>query len=203
MTITVDQLKALFPSNKNLAELCTALNTHLPKYGIGSKNEICAYLAQCGHESLGFTVLQENLNYSADGLKKTFPKYFTEANAATYERQPVKIANKIYASRMGNGPESSGDGWCYHGRGAIQLTGKDNYVAFAASIGKPLNDTVAYCGTLEGAIESSVWYWQKNKLDNYDDKETDFITLTKHINGGTIGLQDRLDIYHKALEVIV
>ena len=125
--VTADLLKKLFPTNKNCDALCTALCTILPKYEINTPNRIAAFLAQCGHESGGFTVLQENLNYSAEGLRKIFPSRFaTVAAAQPYHRQPEKIANKIYCDRMGNGPESSGEGYKFRGRGAIQLTGKEN-----------------------------------------------------------------------------
>ena len=153
---TQEKLASCLPRNKNISELFEALNEVLPKYEITSVGRVAAFLAQCGHESADFTVLKENLNYSADGLHKVFPKRFpTVESANPYNRNPEKIANKIYADRMGNGPESSGDGYKYRGRGAIQLTGHDNYKAFADSIGQSIDEAVSYTETLAGAIESA------------------------------------------------
>jgi putative chitinase len=157
---------------------------------MSSVERVSAFLAQCGHESLDFNVLQENLNYSTDGLLKIFPKYFNSKSAAALARMPEKIANTVYANRMGNGDYVSGDGWRYHGRGAIQLTGKNNYVAFAADLAISLEEAVTYLGTLNGAIESACWFWNKNGLNILADK-SDIVGLTKKINGGTIGLDDR------------
>jgi putative chitinase len=188
---TEEKLKKCVSRNKNIHTLYESLNTVLPKYDINTVDRVAAFLAQCGHESLDFTVLQENLNYGAKGLLGLFKKYFpNEALAKEYERKPEKIANKIYANRMGNGPESSGDGWAHRGRGAIQLTGKLNYQAFANSIGLTLEDAIKYCETMDGAIESACWFWNKNKLNVIADKN-DIVLLTKKINGGTIGLEDR------------
>lgn len=188
---TAEKLAKCLSRNKNIDTLYEAFNTVLPRYEITTVERVAAFLAQCGHESVDFTVLKENLNYSAEGLSKVFPKRFpTVAAAQPYNRNPEKIANKIYADRMGNGPEASGDGYKYRGRGAIQLTGKENYSKFAASLGMDLTAAVAYCETLEGAIESACWFWNTNKLNDIADKN-DIVTLTKRINGGTIGLEDR------------
>lgn len=121
--------------------------------------------------------------------------------AVLYERQPEKIANKVYASRMGNGPESSGDGWKYRGRGAIQITGKNTYSEFAATINKTLDETIEYVETLDGAIESACWFWQKNGLNAICDKD-DIVAMTKRINGGTIGLEHRTSSYKNAKKVL-
>jgi putative chitinase len=148
-------------------------------------------LAQCGHESNGFTVFKENLNYSAEGLVSTFSKYFPNiSSTAGFAKNPQKIANKVYANRMGNGSEESGDGYLYRGRGVIQLTGKDNYKAFADFKGKTLNDVVNYLETTEGAIESALWFWKTRGLNAVCDTD-DIIKMTKLINGGLIGLDDR------------
>lgn len=200
--LSLDQIKKLFPQNKNAEELVEVLNKVLPKYEINTKKRIAAFLAQCGHESAGFTVLAENLNYSAEGLCKTFPKRFPSITVSQpYHRQPEKIANKIYSDRMGNGNEASGDGYKFRGRGAIQLTGKDNYSKFSTSIDKSLDDTVKYCETLEGAICSAAWFWTINKINDIADKE-DLTTMTKKINGGTIGLEDRKKHYTHAMEIL-
>jgi putative chitinase len=188
---TAEKLAKCLSRNKSIDTLYEAFNTVLPRYDITTVERVAAFLAQCGHESADFTVLKENLNYSAEGLNKVFPKRFpTVAAAQPYNRNPEKIANKIYADRMGNGPEASGEGYKYRGRGAIQLTGKENYSKFAASLGMDLTAAVTYCETLEGAIESACWFWTTNKLNDIADKN-DIVTLTKRINGGTIGLEDR------------
>jgi putative chitinase len=199
---TEEKLKKCLSRNKNPRDLFESLEKVLPKYEITTVERVAAFLAQCGHESLDFTVLQENLNYGAKGLLGLFKKYFpNEALAKQYERKPEKIANKIYANRMGNGPEESGDGWAHRGRGAIQLTGKLNYQAFANSIGLTLEDAITYCSTMDGAIESACWFWQKNKLNAIADKK-DVLAMTKKINGGTIGLEDRKKHYEHNMQVL-
>jgi len=161
-----------------------------------------AFVAQTAHESGGFNFVKENLNYSAKGLMGTFKKYFPSDDIARqYERKPEKIANRVYANRMGNGPEESGDGYKYCGRGLIQLTGKDNYTRFAADLGISIDETVAYLETPQGAVSSAGWFWDNNNLNSYCDKD-DFVTLTKRINGGTIGLEDRQHHYHTALDLL-
>ena len=202
MQVTVDQLNKITTKNKNNAALAEALNKVLTKYEINTKNRIAGFLAQCGHESLDFTVLKENLNYGAKGLRATFGKYFKDdATAAKYERKPEMIANKVYASRMSNGDEASGDGYKFRGRGAIQLTGRANYTAFAKDIGKTLDETIVYLETLDGAIESACWFWKQNGLNAICDKD-DIVAMTKKINGGTIGLEDRKTHYEKAKKVL-
>ena len=202
MQITAAQIKAIYPQYKYPQDLAEALNESFDKYEINTVNRAAGFLAQCGHESNGFTVLKENLNYSADGLTKIFHKYFPdEASAASYARNPQKIANKVYANRMGNGDEASGDGFRYCGRGAIQLTGKDNYSRFAASVGMTLDECVADLETLDGAIESACWFWKTNGLNAICDAD-DIVTMTKRINGGTIGLDDRKAHYEKAKQVL-
>ena len=161
-----------------------------------SPNRAAHFFAQTAHESGGFKAFSENLNYSAKGLRGIFRKYFpTDALANAYARQPMKIANRVYASRMGNGPESSGDGWKYRGRGPLQLTGKDNYRAFGRYIGREQEvldnpDLVAN----ELGFESALWFFDHNKLWSICDQgvgDTAILALTKRINGGTHGLDDR------------
>ena len=200
--ISVSQLKVLCPNNKDLDALCAVLNKILPEYGIDNKKRVCGFLSQTIHESAQFTALKENLNYSAAGLCSVWPKRFTSAAmAAPYNRNPEKIANLVYCNRLGNGTESSGDGFKYRGVGFLQLTGKDNYSRFAKSIGKTLDETVSYCNTLEGAASSSCWFWSVNKLNQFCDSG-DFVTLTKRINGGVVGLKDRQHHYDEAMKVI-
>jgi len=200
--ITQQQLQELIPGNRYTEYWANALNKILPEYEINTPLRIAAFIAQCAHESGGFKFLTENLNYRWESLRKVFPKYFpTDELAQQYGRQPEKIANRVYANRMGNGPEESGDGWRYRGRGLIQLTGRDNYFWFSQSIETPIEDIPAYLETFEGAIQSGCWFWETNKLNQWADQQ-DILTLTKRINGGTIGLEDRKKHYAHALHVL-
>ena len=205
MELTKDQLKQLLPKNPYIDNWYGALSQLLPDYEINTPQRIAAFIAQCAHESGEFTALKENLNYKAVTLRKIFPKYFpTDEIANQYASLPNKqeaIANKVYANRMGNGDESSGDGFRYCGRGLIQLTGKDNYTWFAASIGISPDEASEYLQTFEGAAQSACWFWETNNLNQWADKG-DILTLTKRINGGTIGLEDRIKHYEHALHVL-
>jgi putative chitinase len=167
----------------------------MEKFQINTPLRLAHFLAQCGHESGGFRLTKENLNYSAKGLNGIFKKYFpTLEAAAAYERKPEKIANKVYANRMGNGAESTGDGAKFCGRGYIQLTGKDNYTAFFKSIGLPADSDPTLVAT-QYALLSAAWFFAKNKLHILaDGGATDAVvtTITKRVNGGTIGLPDRI-----------
>jgi putative chitinase len=204
MQVTLEILRAVCdktPAAK-LEPFIEPLNQTIEHYEINTPQRVAAFLAQTGHESGGYTALKENLNYSAQGLVKIFKKYFpNEALAKQYERKPEKIANRVYANRMGNGDEASGDGWRFCGRGLIQLTGKVNYTRFATSLGIPIEECVAYMETHAGAVASAGWFWDSNKLNQWCDKG-DFITLTKRINGGTIGLEDRKKHYEAALRIL-
>ena len=204
MEITPQQLRQVIPNNPYVDDWCEALNKILPDYGIDTPQRVAAFLAQCAHESGGFTALKENLNYRAATLRKIFPKYFpTDELANQYASQPNKqelIANRVYASRMGKGDEASGDGYRYCGRGLIQLTGKNNYQAFAESLELPVEEASEYLQTFEGAVQSACWFWETNNLNQWADKG-DILTLTKRINGGTIGLEDRIKHYNHALHV--
>ena len=188
--------------NRNPDALFEALAAVLPRYEINTVDRVAAFLAQCGHESVDFTTLQENLNYGAKGLLNTFGKYFhSHEHAEQYERQPEMIANLVYANRMGNGDEASGEGWLYRGRGAIQLTGRANYQAFANSIQYSLEDTVTYTETLQGAIESAAWFWWKHNLNKLAD-DRNITKMTRVINGGAIGLEERKAHMIHNLEVL-
>ncbi len=165
------------------------------KFQINTPLRLAHFLAQCGHESGGFRATQENLNYSAKGLNGIFKKYFpTEAAAAPYARQPIKIASKVYGGRMGNGPESTQEGYKFRGRGYIQLTGKENYTAFGKAINEDIlsnPDKVAS----SYALLSAAWFFNKNGLHKMaDEGATDTVVtkITKRVNGGTIGLADRI-----------
>jgi putative chitinase len=173
------------------------------KFQINTPLRLAHFLAQCGHESGGFRLTKENLNYSAKGLMGIFKKYFpTEALAKQYERQPAKIANKVYGGRMGNGPESGGEGAKYCGRGYIQLTGKDNYIAFGKSIGVDMTVNPDLVSS-QYSLLSAAWFFSKNGLHKMaDEGSTDAVVtkITKRVNGGTIGLADRIkhfkEYYH-------
>ena len=201
--LLADQLQKMIPTNKFVNEWVEALNNVLPEYEINTPDRIAMFVAQCGHESMDFRVLRENLNYKAEQLMKTWPKRFpTLAIANQYARQPEKIANKVYADRMGNGNEASGDGWRYCGRGLIQLTGKYNYSKFAEYAEIAVEDAPEYIETPRGAVHSACWFWYVNDCNAVADT-SDMETLTKIINGGTIGLADRIKHYNHALELFV
>ena len=183
----------------------TALVDILPKWKITSANRVAAFMAQCGHESGNFKVLEENLNYSWEGLRKTFPKYFpTDSLAKEYHRQPEKIANRVYddanrSSKLGN--TAPGDGWKYRGRGIIQLTGKSNYIAFAADVGMTVEQVIEHLQTKKGAIESAAWFWNKRGINTQADAGN-IDAVSKLVNGGTIGLNERRSHYRSNMAVL-
>jgi putative chitinase len=195
------QLADLIPKNPYVDHWHHAMEQCLPDYDINTPRRIAAFVAQCAHESGGFRFLTENLNYRAESLVKTWPRYFNASNSSSYARNPQRIANRAYANRMGNGDEASGDGWRFCGRGLIQLTGRSNYQAFADSIETDINDIPDYLATFEGAVQSACWFWETNNLNKWADLG-DIVTLTKKINGGTLGLDDRMKHYTHALHVL-
>jgi putative chitinase len=167
----------------------------MQKFAVNTPLRLAHFLAQCGHESGGFKLTQENLNYSAKGLMGIFKKYFpTQALADQYARKPEKIANRVYGGRMGNGPEASGEGYKFRGRGYIQLTGKQNYTAFDASVPESIVDNPDLVAT-KYPLASAAWFWSKNGLNAIADQGSSVETVTKatkRVNGGTIGLADRI-----------
>jgi putative chitinase len=198
---TKEQLKDMIPKNPYVDQWFEALSEILPEYEITTPQRVAAFLAQCAHESGGFVFLKENLNYKAASLRRVFPKYFPDdAIAAQYAGKGEMIANRVYANRMGNGDEASGDGFRYCGRGLIQLTGKNNYTFFAGSLDIPVEEASEYLQTFEGAVQSACFFWEQNKLNQWADAG-DILTLTKRINGGTIGLEDRVKHYNHALHI--
>lgn len=201
---TKEQLSQIIPGNPYVDQWFHALEEILPEYDINTPQRVAAFVAQCAHESGGFRALKENLNYRAETLRKIFPKYFpTDEIAKQYASMPNKqeaIANKVYANRMGNGDEASGDGYRYCGRGLIQLTGKDNYSWFAASLEIPVEEASEYLQSFEGAVQSACWFWETNNLNAQADAG-DIKLMTKKINGGYIGLEDRIKHYNHALHV--
>lgn len=203
--ITIELLQAMCPKTKKtiLEGYIEPLNTVGQYYEMfDNPKRISGFLAQIAHESSGFNAILENLNYSKEGLRRIFGKYFpTDEMAASYARKPEMIANRVYSNRMKNGDEASGDGFKFRGRGLIQLTGRDNYTKFAEALDMSIEDTIIYLETPNGAVASAGWFWDNNKLNQYCDRD-DFITLTKRINGGTIGLEDRKHHYNIALQFL-
>jgi putative chitinase len=204
VNFTAEQLSKIIPSNRYYDSWYGVLITELPKFNIDTRERLACFLAQCVHESMGFSRLEENLNYSADALMRVFPKYFKSlTDTAEFHRNPQKIANRVYANRMGNGPESSNDGWTYRGRGLIQITGKNNYTAASKFI---FNDDRAVrspelFAMMRGAVQSAGWFWYANGCNDFADRN-DFVGLTRRINGGTIGLEDRQNKYQKILTIL-
>jgi putative chitinase len=204
MSFTFDFTENKFAQliSNNTQEWYQALVNNLPLYDINTPERVAAFIAQCAHESGGFRRLKENLNYKWESLRRVFPKYFpTDDVAQEYAHKPEQIANRIYGSRMGNGDESSGDGFRYCGRGLIQLTGKNNYTKFAESIGMAVEEVPQLLETYDGAVKSACWFWSSNNLNQWADA-ADILTMTKRINGGTIGLEDRIKHYNHAMEVL-
>jgi len=203
MILSSGQIEQLLHGNKEWQEWVKPLQTMLAKYQINTPERISMFFAQCGHESLNFTVLEENLNYSEKGLNAVFPKYFQKAgrDAKLYHRDSERIASVVYANRMGNGDEPSRDGWLHRGRGIVQLTGRDNYTRFSKYVGKPLAQIIDYLEQKEGALESACWFWNTNNLNKYADSQ-DIKGATKRINGGYNGLSDREHHYHRALSIL-
>lgn len=195
--------------NKLIGHVTVAVWVEIPevmeKFQINTPLRLCHFLAQCGHESNNFKATQENLNYSAKGLMGIFKKYFpTEAKALQYERKPEKIANLVYANRMNNGDEASGDGWRFRGRGYIQLTGKANYTEFNKSVSKNVVANPDLVAT-EYPLLSAAWYWNSRNLNASADKghtEAVVTEITKKVNGGTIGLADRLKHFKEYLALL-
>lgn len=184
----------ILKNNKDKQEWAVILNEILPFYDINTDLRVAHFFSQTCHESNDFNSLQENLRYSAQGLLKTFPKYFpNEKIALEYQYKPERIANRVYANRMGNGNELSGDGWKYRGRGILQLTGKNNYKTFSQDVFKSdaiLNNPDLVAHNRPSTIHSACWFWNVNNLNKLADKD-DCIALSKRINGGTHGLRNR------------
>jgi putative chitinase len=178
------------------------LENTFSKYDINTNVRQAAFIGQCGHESNNFKTLEENLNYSAKGLMSTWPSRFPSLEEATkYERNPEKIANKVYGGRADLGNIEDGDGWKFHGRGVIQLTGRANYTVCGEALGQPFTSNPSLLLDPEWACLSAGWFWNKKGLNALADNE-DWTTITKRINGGTIGLQDRIEKIHKAMDIL-
>ena len=198
---TADHVHQLLQGNPHAQSWYSALCDELPKYKITTKERVAMFMAQTGHESGNYTALVENLNYKPQALMAIWKKRFPTMDIANaYAHNPEKIANRAYCDRMGNGPEESGDGWMFHGRGLIQLTGRSLYEAFAREIGKGIEETTAYCETPDGAVESACFFWEHHGLNAISDAG-DIVHATKVINGGTLGIEDRTARYQHALQL--
>lgn len=200
--ITEEKLIKILNRCSNAGMWAEALDDILPQYNISTDMQIAMFIAQTGHESAHYNVLKENLNYSADALRRVFRKYFPNDEFANqYARQPEKIANRVYANRMGNGNEQSGDGWLYRGRGLIQITGKNNYRMCSMYLfdDERLLEDPGLLMEPEYAIKSACWYWLANQLHTYG---SDVKTVTRIINGGYLGLKEREELYFKALSIL-
>lgn len=187
--MNINNLKGHIPDS-----VIAMLSDTMAKFELNTPLRLAHFLAQAGHESGGFKAVNENLNYGAKGLLSIFPKYFNAETAALYERKPEKIANIVYASRMGNGDKATGDGWKFRGRGYIQLTGRDNYTAFSKAINEDLTMNPDLVAT-KYPLLSAAWFFHKNGLHKLADNGADdsvVTQITKRVNGGTIGLPDRI-----------
>jgi putative chitinase len=196
-SLKLDKLRGHIPESviSQIPEVVT-------KFGIDTPLKLAHFLAQCGHESGGFRVVSENLNYSAQGLRNIFPKYFPGNLSESYSRNPQKIANKVYGGRMGNGPESTGEGFKFRGRGYIQLTGKDNYTAFGRAINEDIVNNPDLVST-KYPLLSAAWFFSKNCLRRVTDASNTAVTnVTRCVNGGTIGLADRLKHFKEYYDLL-
>jgi len=200
-------LAQMIPSNKAAAgKWFAAMQEIFPKYEINTAQRVAGFIAQCAHESNEFKSLEENLNYSEKALNAVFGRYFGpgKRDAAEYARNPEKIANYVYQdefrkAKMGN--VNPGDGWRFRGRGLKQLTGRDNYTAFGKTVNMTAEEAAEYVATEQGAIESACWFWYKAKCNMFADNG-DIVGMSKRINGGTIGLEDRVRRWNEALEIL-
>ena len=201
--VNADQLREL----KIDPNLVDPFNETFQRFGILTPAQQASWIGQCGHECGNFRILEENLNYRAPTLLKLFPKTpkrqwgFTPEEAAAYEKQPQKIANRIYSNRMGNRDEASGDGWRFRGSGFLQLTGHSNFYHAGQALGVDFVMQPELVRTPMYAAQTAGWFWQTQKLNQYADSG-DFVTMTKRINGGTIGLEDRIKHINHALHVL-
>lgn len=205
----VNHLKKMLGNNPDSHIWFIEMETMLPKYDIVTPERVIGFVTQCAHESGNFRVLEENLNYSADALNRVFSRYFGDPpkrNAGEYARNPKKIANYVYmdefrtkAGALGN--IQPGDGWLFRGRGLKQLTGRNNYTAFGKTVNMSAEEAAEYVGTKKGALESACWFWNTNNCNAFADNR-DVEGLTRRINGGTIGLKDRIFRWEQAIKLL-
>lgn len=198
--MNIDKLKGVIPDS-----VIAQIDSVKEKFEINTPLRLAHFLAQCSHESGGFKLTQENLNYSAKGLLGTFPKYFDVATAVLYERKPEKIANVVYANRMGNGDKASGDGWKFRGRGYIQLTGHDNYANFDKTVIEDVLASPELVAT-KYPLLSAAWFWNKAKINTVADggPTSEVVAkVTRKVNGGVIGLDDRIKHFYQFHNLLI
>lgn len=204
--LSLEQVTSMIPKNKEPEMWHSFANEYLVLYEINTKNRIAGFFAQAAHESADFNTLLENLNYSWERLRVVFPSYFpSDSLAKQYHRNPQMIANRVYddklrKNKLGNTQE--GDGWRFRGRGIFQLTGRYNYTEFGKAIGKTPEEAAIYCGTKRGAFESACWFWKTRNLNIFADKD-DIVGLSKGVNGGEIGLSDRIEKYKRNKNIML
>jgi putative chitinase len=203
---TQDQLQQFLPQNQHVEHWFEALAKILPDYDITTVPRVASFLGETYVESAAYTAIQENLNYRPETLMKIFGNHFPGglSEATQYCNQPNKqeaIANRIYANRMGNGPEESGDGWKFCGRGLIQLTGRSNYTKFAESLSMNVDDVPEFLQTFEGCVQSACWFWEANNLNQYADQNA-IDHESRIVNGGTLGLQERRAAFERAVQIL-
>jgi putative chitinase len=207
--MTPEQFQQMIPTNREASAWYVIAVDMFKKYDINTTNRIAGFMAQCAHESMDFRVLEENLNYSVDALNRVFPLYFgapPKRNPAEYARNPQKLANYVYMDefrtpngRLGN--TQPGDGWRFRGGGIKQLTGRNNFTRFGQSIGMTAEQAADYVRTKKGAFESACWFWQTNNLVRFADRD-DIDGMSRAVNGGTIGLEDRRNRYSRAKQIL-
>jgi len=200
--LTEKQLLQIMPHIPHVEKWCESLNKVLPDYDINTNLRVAGFLAQCACESSEFRAIEENLNYNSEELRKVFRKYFpSQTIAEQYAHNRNLIANRVCANRMGNGDEASGDGWEFRGRGLIQLTGKSNYQKFGETVGLTAEQVTAYLATEDGAVHSACWFWEERHINEPADRR-DIKEMTRLVNGGLNGLEDRTRYYELALRVL-
>ena len=198
----IDQLQQIIGNNRYIQQWFDSLTKLLPNYDITSNERIAAFLAECCEESINFTAVSENLNYRPETLMRIWPHHFPTIEIANqYAHEQEKIANLVYANKIGNGNEASGDGWRFCGRGLIQLTGRENYQQFADSMGMDIEDVSEYLETFEGAIQGACFFWKRGNLNSLAD-QGEIDKITRVINPAGLGIDERRTIYENALKIL-
>jgi putative chitinase len=202
MELTLQQLQAIIGNNPYIEHWYEALSKALPDYEINTPQRLAAWFGETKVESANYTAIKENLNYKPESLVRLWHSHFPSMDVANqYAHNPEAIANRAYGGRMGNGDEASGDGWRFCGRGLIQLTGRTNYQAFADSLQISVDDAAQYLETFEGCVQSACWFWENNNLNALAD-QGNIDAISKKVNGGTEGLEQRRNFYQHALQVL-
>jgi putative chitinase len=204
--VTAADLAAVCPKGRYLGQVATALNDSGPKWGVDTARKMAALLAQCAHESAGFTAFSEDLHYrTVRQLRAIWPSRFeslTDTDAQVYTRNPQRLANLVYSGRMGNGGPESDDGWRFRGRGLIQLTGRDNYSRFARSLGRPLDDGfLRWVEQPEGAVTSALWFWNDANLAGQLERGG-IDAVSKRVNGGRHGMLERRSLFERLVHIL-